>query len=206
MTISTVYTGRSAFGSLARQVGRATLLTERDVVNVADVGMVERIRAFNRFYTGQIGVLTDRLLDSDYSLAEVRVLLELSHGEEVTASDLVVDLGLDSGYLSRMLQRFDQEGLISREPAADDRRRRLLSLTPGGKKVFGRLNHRAGQEIRAMLADVRGGFPADQALLIESLQRARHHRLVLLVQFGVPDFGDLHDEIGWHVTYDYISC
>src|ERR1700752_3421158 len=90
---------------------------------------VQAIRRFNRFYTRQIGVLQEHLLQSQFSLTEVRVLYELAHQEHATASDLCQDLGLDRGYLSRMLQNFEKHGWIKTAPSAEDRRRIFLSLT-----------------------------------------------------------------------------
>jgi len=113
---------------------------------------VQTIRRFNRFYTRQIGVLQDHLLRSQFSLTEVRVLYELAHRHNVTAKDLCRDLGLDRGYVSRMLQSFEAHGWIKVVPSLDDRRRQLLSLTAKGHRVFDPLEHRSTEEVAAMLA------------------------------------------------------
>jgi DNA-binding MarR family transcriptional regulator/N-acetylglutamate synthase-like GNAT family acetyltransferase len=113
---------------------------------------VQTVRRFNRFYTRQIGVLQEHLLESQFSLTEVRVLYELAHRENVTAKDLCRDLGLDRGYVSRMLQSFEEHGWIRTTPSPGDRRRQFLSLTPKGHKVFDPLDRRSSDEVATMLS------------------------------------------------------
>lgn len=112
---------------------------------------VQLIRRFNRFYTRQIGVLQEHLLESQFSLTEVRVLYELAHRDKITAKDLCLDLGLDRGYVSRMLQNFETHGWITSTPDAGDRRSLLLSLTGKGRKIFEPLERRSSDEVAAML-------------------------------------------------------
>src|SRR3954468_19204462 len=95
-------------------------------------GQVAAVRAFNRFYTRKLGVLDQHLMQSPYSLSEARVLYELAHRQEPSAKEIGSGLGLDAGYLSRIVQKFDEDGLITREPLASDRRQYLLALTPKG--------------------------------------------------------------------------
>lgn len=113
---------------------------------------VEAIRRFNRFYTQQIGVLTDGLLNSQFSLTEARVIYELAHHDQTTASALGEELGLDAGYLSRMLQGFKKHGLLDKQPSETDRRQSVLRLTKAGQAAFAVLNARSQQQIAAMLA------------------------------------------------------
>src|SRR5690242_13578790 len=89
---------------------------------------VEDVRRFNRFYTKQIGVLHEGLLGSPFSLAEARVLYELAHREKPTATELAKALGLDAGYLSRILRGFQKRDLIEKLPSAVDGRQSLLVL------------------------------------------------------------------------------
>ncbi len=112
---------------------------------------VAAVRRFNRFYTQKIGVLNEGLLRSPFSLAEARVLYELAHRERPTAAELCRDLGLDAGYLSRILRGFARRGLIGRVRAAADGRQRLLSLTAKGRAAFAPLDKRSRREIGALL-------------------------------------------------------
>ena len=121
-------------------------------------GAVAAVRAFNRFYTRRIGALGEHLLDSPFSLAEMRVLYELAHRRGPTATELAVDLGLDRGYLSRILHRFRRRGLLEREPSTADARRRHLRLTPRGRRAFAPYEARARREVTAML----GALPDDR--------------------------------------------
>src|ERR1700751_4800366 len=113
---------------------------------------IARLRAFNRDYTRRIGVLSEGLLDSPYSLSEVRVMYEIAHREAVTAGELVQDLELDKGYLSRILKRFEAKKLLVRRAAPEDARRQHLRLTPAGLRVFTPLEERTKEQIRGLLA------------------------------------------------------
>jgi DNA-binding MarR family transcriptional regulator/N-acetylglutamate synthase-like GNAT family acetyltransferase len=115
---------------------------------------VEAIRRFNRFYTRQIGVLTEGLLNSLFTLAEARVIYELAHHEQTRASALGSELGLDAGYLSRILQSFKKHGLIDTQPSEADRRQRVLRLTQAGQDAFAMLNARSYRQIEAMLSQI----------------------------------------------------
>ena len=109
------------------------------------------VRGFNRFYTRRIGVLRGGLLDSRFSLTEVRVLYELAHRDGLTARQLIDDLDLDAGYLSRVLGSFERNGIVTRTPSTNDARRRELRLTAAGRRAFAPLNRRAHDEMVAML-------------------------------------------------------
>ena len=124
---------------------------------MASAERIAAVRQFNRFYTRRIGVLHEGLLDSPYSLAEVRVLYELAHRHGATARDLARDLGIDAGYLSRMLQSFAKRGLVRRETAASDARQRTLALTAAGRRAFAPLDRRSQKEVAAMLAPLAEG-------------------------------------------------
>ena len=112
---------------------------------------VAAVRRFNRFYTKQIGVLHQGYLESPFSLTEVRVLYELAHREKPTATELGNELGLDAGYLSRILRDFERRRLLDRRPSKADGRQSLLSLTEKGQKAFAPLHARSRDQIGAML-------------------------------------------------------
>ncbi|HEX6339573.1 helix-turn-helix domain-containing GNAT family N-acetyltransferase [Umezawaea sp.] len=114
---------------------------------------VADVRAFTRFYTRVIGLL-DRYLDSPYSATEVRVLFELAHRDRCEVAALRGDLGLDAGYLSRILNRFEADGLAVREPSPTDGRRQLVRPTEHGRAVFAALDERSSNEVAALLAEV----------------------------------------------------
>jgi DNA-binding MarR family transcriptional regulator/GNAT superfamily N-acetyltransferase len=112
---------------------------------------IARVRAFNRDYTRRIGVLSEGLLDSPYSLTEVRVMYEIAHRSGVTAGELAEGLDLDRGYLSRMLKGFETRKLLVRTPAPEDGRRQHLRMTPAGMRVFAPLEKRSQEQVRGML-------------------------------------------------------
>ena len=119
---------------------------------------IAAVRAFNRFYTRKLGVLDQHLMKSPYSLSEARVLYELAHREELSAKEIGTELGLDAGYLSRIVQNFDEDGLITRKPLASDRRQYQLALTAKGRQAQAKLERSSQDEVGAMLAALpRGG-------------------------------------------------
>lgn len=132
---------------------------------------VESVRGFNRFYTRRIGVLGDHLLDSPYSLTEMRVLYELAHRPAATATELGRELGLDAGYLSRILRRFESLKLIGRSPSTDDARRSVLRLTAAGRKAFAPLDTRARREISDMLGPLSGSAQRDVVGAMRDIER-----------------------------------
>src|SRR5215203_6047852 len=115
---------------------------------------VGAVRRFNRFWTRRIGVLREGYLESPFSLTEVRVLYELAYREDTTASELGKELGLDTGYLSRILRGFEERGLIAKKPSETDGRRSLLRLTEGGREAFVPLDARSREDVGAMLDDL----------------------------------------------------
>lgn len=107
---------------------------------------VDQVRNFNRFFTRKIGVLREGLLHSSYSLTEVRILFEIANSENSTASKLSRELGLDAGYLSRILGRFEEQGLNERVRLEHDGRQFLIRLTQKGMELVALLDQRSREK------------------------------------------------------------
>jgi DNA-binding MarR family transcriptional regulator len=134
---------------------------------------VAAVRQFNRFHTRLVGALNDRLLASDYSLPQLRVLYEIATarpGAEPSARELGRTLRLDTGYLSRLVSGLEADGLVVRAPSPDNARRLALSLTDAGRQVFAKLDAASAAEVAALLAPL----PAvDRARLTGAMARIR---------------------------------
>jgi len=118
---------------------------------------ISAVRAFNRFYTRKLGVLDQQLLKSPFSLSEARVLYELATRENLAAKEIGIELGLDPGYLSRIIQNFDDKGLITRKPLPSDRRQYRLSLTAKGRQAFASIDRSSHDDVANMLATLPRG-------------------------------------------------
>jgi DNA-binding MarR family transcriptional regulator/GNAT superfamily N-acetyltransferase len=118
---------------------------------------IAAVRGFNRFYTRKLGVLEQNVYDSPYSLTEARVLYELAHHDNLSAKEIATGLGLDAGYLSRIIQNFQDKGLITRTVSPEDRRQYRLGLTAKGRLAFGRLNRSSHDNVAALLAELPPG-------------------------------------------------
>jgi DNA-binding MarR family transcriptional regulator/GNAT superfamily N-acetyltransferase len=127
---------------------------------------VSAVRAFNRFYTRRLGVLDQQLLKSPFSLSEARVLYELAQRDNPAAKEIGTELGLDPGYLSRIIQKFDEDGLMTRKAQPSDRRQYQLGLTAKGRQAFARLERSSHDDVEAMLAALP---PGGVARLIEAM-------------------------------------
>ena len=127
---------------------------------------IDAVRRFSRFYTKRIGVLQEGLLDSPFSLAEARVLYELAHRDRPTATALGTELGLDPGYLSRMLRTLEKRSLVAKARSAEDGRESFLSLTAEGRKAFSRLDRSSADSVRALLS---GCSVRDQHRLVDAM-------------------------------------
>ncbi len=130
-----------------------------------DPAAVKAIRQFNRFYTRRIGAL-DPYLGSPMSLTDVRVLYELAHRETAVASEIGRDLGLDAGYMSRILRRFESEGWLTREPHPRDARQSVLHLTEAGHAAFAPLQQKSREEAAALLDPL---APSQRQQLVQAM-------------------------------------
>lgn len=175
---------------------------------------VAEIRGFNRFYTEVIGVLGAGLLDTPYSLTEARVLFELGTRGAADAVLIRELLGLDPGYLSRILAKFEAEGLVLRERSAEDGRRQVVRLTDGGLEAYRTLDARSAAEIEAMLGDLTGAerhrLLTSMAAIRETLEPAERREPYVI---RAPRPGDLgwvvhrhgalySDEYGWGMAFE----
>lgn len=130
----------------------------------------DSIRSFNRFYTRQIGVLQEHLLQADFSLTECRVLYELGAQPAMTSADLCQLLDLNAGYLSRVIGAFEKKGLIARAPSPTDARASHLQLTEQGRQILSGLEQASQQEVIAMLKRLP---EAQQEQLIQAMKQVQ---------------------------------
>src|SRR5580692_8109525 len=144
-------------------------LLEVSMPNPSTDKQVAAVRTFTRFYTRKIGVV-DGMASNPFSLAEARVLYELAHREQPTATDIRKELGLDAGYISRILRDFERRKLVTRQQSKTDERQRFLTLTAKGRRVFAPLDERSNRDVAEMLE---GHSPAERKQLIDAVQAVR---------------------------------
>lgn len=130
------------------------------------------LRRFSRFFTRQLGLLDEHLLDSGFSLTEVRVLYEIAHREAVAATDLVRELALDAGHLSRLLRRLGARGLVRRKADAGDARRSVLTLSAAGRKAIASLEQAASTQAAALVAHLDVGRAAELRAAMATIEAA----------------------------------
>jgi len=176
---------------------------------------IAAVRRFSRFYTRQLGLLQESLVHTRFSLTEARVLYELAHREPTTATALAADLDLDHGYLSRILRRFGEAGLIQKTPTPGDARQSLIAITAKGRKAFAPLNKGSHDQVAELLGTL---SPAEQARVVsamatvESLLQpsAQKPPMVLLRNHRPGDMGwvtSAHgalyaQEYGWDISFE----
>ncbi|HEY6338868.1 MAG TPA: helix-turn-helix domain-containing GNAT family N-acetyltransferase [Candidatus Sulfotelmatobacter sp.] len=179
---------------------------------------VSAIRTFNRFYTRKIGVL-DGMASSPFSLAEARVLYELAHRDHPTATDIRKELGLDAGYMSRILRDFERRRLVTREQSKADVRQRILSLTAKGRRSFAPLEERSNRDVGAILNELSS---TERKQLLDAVHTVRRllgdkaePRTPYLLRLHQP--GDMGwivhrqailyaEEYGWDETYEGLAA
>ena len=133
--------------------------------------LVSEIRSFNRFYTNILGLLDQHILDSPYSLTEVRILLEINKMRECTANKLISKLAIDRGYMSRVLKRFENNGLIVKENFSKDRRITILCLTVKGKNILSELEDRSSKQVESLIGHL---TESGQRELVDSMKQIRN--------------------------------
>jgi DNA-binding MarR family transcriptional regulator/GNAT superfamily N-acetyltransferase len=176
---------------------------------------IDDIRAFNRFYTRHIGVLEEGWLKSEFTLTESRVLYELAHRDKPTASEIGKALGLDAGYLSRILAKFQRRKFIRKTASSKDERAVHLELTAAGFKAFSPLDSRAREQINGLLTPVDARDVGALTAAMGTVQRILAGRAPAAEPFKLRDLqpGDIgwitsrqavlyHREYGWDITYE----
>ncbi len=187
--------------------------TRADAATGADAA-VAAVREFNRFYTNVIGLLRGKYLDTPYSLTEARLLFELAQRDTSEVSDLRRTVDIDPGYLSRILARFESDGLIARRRSAADGRRQVIRLTAGGRAVVAMLDARSAEQTRHLLGSVREGglrrMLEAMRVITETLAQSPQPRGYLI---RAPRPGDMGwvvqrnaavyaEEFGWDSSYE----
>jgi len=177
--------------------------------------IIASAREFNRFYTRLIGVLNRGFLETEYSLTEVRILFELRHRERASASQLRQELGIDAGYLSRILAGFGRRRMIRKVAHAADRRQSILLLTERGRRIFDTIEKRQRDAVASTLAAL---APSSQAQVVRAMQTIQHlldeqsePRVPYLIRAPRP--GDIawivhrqartcYEECGWNEKFE----
>ena len=160
---------------------------------------IAAVRRFNRFYTQRIGTLLDNW--RPFSLTEARVLYELSRHDKASASDLIEQLGIDAGYLSRILRRFRQQGLIRKETSCSDGRRSHFLLTAKGRNAFAPLEARSNEQVGAMLAALAPGMQQQVLAAMHSIEHALNGQRDKNYILRTPRPGDFGWIVARHATF-----
>lgn len=184
------------------------------MIDAGDETGVADIRAFNRFYTRLLGALNEGLLRSPHSLPESRLIYELGSRGRTTAADLAADLGMDPGYLSRLLRTLRDAGLVESTVNPVDGRAQILALTPGGVIAFRSLDQASREEVSALIAPLGGRERATVLAAMRTLRRlldpAAPDSPVVVRPYRIGEIGHIisrhgalyHEEHGWDGTFE----
>lgn len=177
--------------------------------------LIDQVRSFNRFYTREIGLLSEHLSGSDFTLAEARVLYELSQTQEQTAAAIMRSLGMDKAHISRIVARFQGAGFVKSRVSPEHGKHKLLSLTAAGKRAFSRLNQGTEAQIQALVAPLSPEGRERLAKNMRDIQRLlkSEEDAVSGVELRTLRVGDLgwithrqgvlyEREYGWDWTYE----
>lgn len=156
-------------------------------MKIRDEYIISEIRNFSRFYTNILGLLNQGLLDSPYSMTEVRILLEIDRTENCSANALTERLNIDRGYMSRIINRFEADGLIKRENSPQDGRMMLLYLTPKGKKVLAALEEKSSNQIHGLICNL---TDEEKEKFIESTRF-----IIQALSSGINNSGESNDKL-----------
>jgi DNA-binding MarR family transcriptional regulator/GNAT superfamily N-acetyltransferase len=175
---------------------------------------VSQVRDFNRFYTRQIGLLDEHMPRSPYSLQESRLLYEIASRGHTSAAEIARDLGIDPGYLSRLLQRLIAAELIALTPAVDDRRRNQIALTRAGERLFTELDAGSEAAIGALLAPLDRGRRNELVSAMRTIRRLLGDQpqdaATVLRAHRIGELGWLihrqgllyHQQLGWNGEFE----
>jgi DNA-binding MarR family transcriptional regulator/N-acetylglutamate synthase-like GNAT family acetyltransferase len=161
--------------------------------------IIQQIRSFNRFYTNLLGLLNAHILDSNYSLTEVRILLEIDKTVNCSANTLINKLNIDRGYMSRIIKHFEEDGLITKELSSSDNRISLLMLTQKGKAVLSVLEEKSDYQVLGLIDHLPEN---EQKNLIKSMNHIKNTLLDGLSPITIRSFKpeDMDYIIGSHRT------
>lgn len=166
------------------------------MIPAATSDRVESVRSFNRFYTDVLGILREGLVHTPYSLTEARLLWEIAQCGTAEVGQLRKSMNIDAGYLSRILNRFEGDGLVTRERSPEDGRRIVISLTKAGQEAFDLVNGRSGRQIAELLGTL---TEEQQRKLLHAMQTIRN----ILEQTTPPEAYILRPlrpgDLGWVV-------
>ena len=133
--------------------------------------IIGKVRDFNRFYTGVIGVTNDHILESPYSLAEVRVMFEIYNDPKITARQIKEIIQVDEGYLSRLIAKLVNQNIISKVKSKEDNRISRLTLTKNGQDIFLQLNQRSNEAASDVIQHLNKSEQAELILLFETIKQ-----------------------------------